>query len=413
MFRSLRVVLLAFRGFAEDKCQLRASALTFYSLLSIVPVVAMMFGIAKGFGFETKIEQLLTERMAGQEEVAAWLIQFAQAFLENTKGGVVAGVGIVLLFWAVIKVLGQIEDSFNDIWGVREARNWGRKLGDYLSIMLICPVLLVLASSMTVFMTTQLKRVDVSMEATAFLTGGLTAVFIKISPFFVLWFLFAFVYMFMPNTKVSFKGGITAGIVAGTLYQLTQWLYISFQVGAANYSAVYGSFAALPLFLVWLQISWLVVLFGAEISFAIDNDETYEFERDCLNASPRLKRLMCLRITEIFAKNFAQSNPPLRATEIAHTLEAPIRLIRELIDDLVHAKVLIEVSSESKQVHLYQPAKSLEQLTIHQIVDALDRRGEDNLVIVKPNSLDAITRRVEVLEQNVMMSEENVRIQDV
>lgn len=413
LFRSLRVILLAFRGFAEDKCQLRASALTFYSLLSVVPVLAMVFGIAKGFGFETRIETMLTERMAGQEEVAAWLIQFAQAFLENTKGGVIAGVGIVLLFWAVIKVLGQIEDSFNDIWGVHEARTWARKLGDYLSIILICPVLLMVASSLTVFMTTQLQKLDAPIQAASWLSSGLALVLLKLGPFIVLWSLFAFVYMFMPNTKVSFKGGLTAGIVAGTLYQWVQWIYISFQVGAAKYNAVYGSFAALPLFLVWLQLSWLVVLLGAELSFAFDNDETYEFEKDSRNASPRLKRLLSLKITELFAKSFAEGNPPLRATDIAHKLEAPIRLIRDLIDNLVQAKILVEVAGPVTQAHYYQPARSLDHLTLTRIIDELDRRGEDHPAMVKADSLNKMAKRLETLEQQAASSEANVRIVDI
>ena len=159
LLRQLRIVALAFRGFGEDKCQLRASALTFYSLLSIVPMAAMAFGIAKGFGFENKLETILLEKFPGQEEVIGRVIEFAQSFLQNTQGGVIAGIGVAVLFWTVIKVLGNIENSFNDIWGVKRARPMGRKLSDYLSIMLICPILLIMSSSMTVLITSQVTLI--------------------------------------------------------------------------------------------------------------------------------------------------------------------------------------------------------------------------------------------------------------
>ncbi|HQP12356.1 MAG TPA: YihY/virulence factor BrkB family protein, partial [Candidatus Omnitrophota bacterium] len=304
--KQLRIMLLAFRGFDEDKCQLRASALTYYSLLSIVPLVAMAFGIAKGFGIEKILEKQLYEKLAGQEEVVERIISFSQTLLETTKGGVIAGVGVAILFWTVIKVLGNIESSFNDIWGIRKSRTWGRKFSDYLSIMLICPLLLIMSSSITVLVTSQVKLV---VEKISFLGVLSPAIFMILSllPYCVIWVLFTYIYIFMPNTSVSFKSGLFGGMIAGTIYQIVQWIYINFQVGVAKYGAVYGSFAALPLFLVWLQMSWIIVLFGAEISFAEQNVETYELEPDCLKASHTYKRLLALRIVQLSVKRFCLS----------------------------------------------------------------------------------------------------------
>ncbi|MCK5180552.1 MAG: YihY/virulence factor BrkB family protein, partial [Candidatus Omnitrophica bacterium] len=253
--RQLRIILLAIRGFAEDKCQMRASSLTFFSLLSVVPVVAMAFGIAKGFGFEEMLEKKLMTQLQGQEEVAVKIISFAQSFLENTQGGVIAGVGIAILFWTIIKVLGNIENSFNDIWGIKKSRTFGRKFSDYLSIMLVCPILFIMSSSVTVLITSQVTLV---VEKLAFLgpIGTLIITSMRILPYAVIWVMFTFIYIFMPNTKVNFRSGLMAGIIAGTIYQIVQWAYIAFQVGVSKYGAIYGSFAALPLFLVWLQISW-------------------------------------------------------------------------------------------------------------------------------------------------------------
>jgi len=249
----LRVLILSVRGFNEDKCELRASALTFYSLISIVPVAAMAFGIAKGFGFEKVLEAQLRSKLTGHEEILNNVIQFSHSLLESTKGGLLAGIGLIVLFWAVIKVLGQIEESLNDIWGIKEQRSLGRKFGDYLSLMLVCPILIILSSSVTIFVTTQVTLI---MERITIL-GAFSPVVLflmKLLPYSLLWGLFTFLYMFMPNTKVRFTSALLAGVVSGTIFQVVQWAYIAFQIGVAKYNAIYGSFAAFPLFLIWLQL---------------------------------------------------------------------------------------------------------------------------------------------------------------
>ena len=172
LIKQLRTILLALKGFNENNCQLRASALTFYSLLSIVPVAAVAFGIAKGFGFEQMLEKQLLTRLPGQEDVIAQIIAFAHSMLENTKGGLIAGIGVAILFWSVIKVLSNIERSFNDIWGVREARSIGRKFGDYLSLMLLCPILVIASGSITVFVTTHITLITEKIELIGFYQGA-------------------------------------------------------------------------------------------------------------------------------------------------------------------------------------------------------------------------------------------------
>src|SRR4029453_1575879 len=252
----LRIVLLAVRRLNVDRCELGPSALTFYSLLSIVPVVAMAFAVAKGFGVEKILGEQLMTKLEGQQEVAEKIMGFAQTMLENTKGGALAGVGIVVLFWSVIKVLGNIERSFNDIWGVKTARVMGRKLADYLSVMLIFPVLMILASSITVLFTTQVSLMLERLSFLGYLADALIFL-LKILPCAVLWLAFSFFFVFMPNTKVERKAALWGGIPAGTVYQLVQLAYIKFQIGVSNYGAIYGSFAERPLFLGGLRVRWL------------------------------------------------------------------------------------------------------------------------------------------------------------
>ena len=408
----LRILLLAVRRFNLDKCELRASALTFYSLLSIVPVVALAFAVAKGFGVEKILGEQLMAKMQGQEEVAERIIGFAQSFLENTRGGAIAGVGIVLLFWTVIKVLGNVETSFNDIWGVKTPRAMGRKLADYLSIMMICPVLLIIASSVTVLLTTQVSSM---LERLSFL-GYLADVLIwllKIFPYGVIWLVFTFIYVFMPNTKVGLKSALWGGILAGTIYQLVQLAYITFQIGVSNYGAIYGSFAALPLFLVWLQLSWLIVLLGAEISFAHQNVATYEFEQDCLRVSHSFKRMVALTITSLCVKNFLNAEKPSTAEDISRELEVPIRLVRSVLSELTEARLLSEVCLDHRENVAYQPACDIDRLTVSAVLEQLDQQGIDALPVAESTGLNRLRETLKRFHDISEQSPVNVRLRDL
>ena len=412
LLKPVMIIVLALRSFNEDKCQLRASALTFYSLLSIVPVVAMAFGIAKGFGFEKVLETILIEKFTGQEEVISRVIEFAQVLLDNTQGGMIAGIGVAVLFWTVIKVLGNIEKSFNDIWGIKKQRSMGRKFSDYLSIMLICPLLLIISSSVTVLIASQIKLILVKLSFLG-VFSPIILLSLKILPFIVIWILFSFIYAFMPNAKVYLKSAIVGGIVGGTLFQIMQWAYITFQVGVAKSNAIYGSFAALPLFLVWLQISWLIVLFGAEISFARQNLETYEFEPDCLRVSYSYKKLLTLNIVQLIFKNFSSDAKPWTAEAIAHSLEIPIRLIRQILFELVEADVLIETKEQGSEGTGYQPAHATEGIRINDIINKLEHNGTADIPVDQNAVFKKLKESLLALDKSMEKSSANININDI
>ncbi|MBI5883461.1 MAG: YihY/virulence factor BrkB family protein [Elusimicrobia bacterium] len=412
LIHPLRVVLRAWRGFDENKCQLRASALTFYSLLSMVPVAAMAFGVAKGFGFEKHLEKLVLEKLQGQEKIAAQVIAFANRFLENTSGGLIAGIGVAVLFWTVVKVLGNIEASFNDIWGVRKPRTLMRRLADYLSIMLICPVLLIVSSSTTIFIASQ---VELLLKHLSFL-GALAPLFVlvlKLLPFAVVWVMFSFMYVFMPNTRVRYSAALLGGVAAGTIYQLTQWIYVTFQIGVTGYGAVYGSFAALPLFLVWLQVSWLIVLLGAEISFAAQNVATYEFEPDSLLISYSFRRLLTLRMVSFAVKRFCQGEPPSTEADFAVSLDIPIRLVRQMLFELASAGVFSTVVPVEGDDNAFQPAHSAEAWTIRDVMAMLENKGTTDIPVLESPELKRLRGNLETLAHAVRASPANMKLKDV
>jgi len=415
--RQLRTFLLSIRGFIEDKCKFRASALTFFTLLSIVPVIAMMFGVAKGFGLQEKVESTImsnfqSEEQESQRQVVEKIVTFAKTLLDEAKGGVVAGIGVVFLFWSIIKLLSNIENSFNDIWGVKKARSIGRRFSDYLSLVLICPILLVISSSMTVIVSSKILEIIQGYAFFRFL-GPIVKLLLKLLPYCTVWIAFTFVFIFMPNTKVKFKSGLIAGIVAGTIFQFVQWGYIKFQIGAARYGAIYGSFAALPLFLLWLQISWLVVLFGAELSFAHQNVETYEFEPDCLSASYSFKKRISLVMTHLLVKDFCEGKRPLNASAISHTLEIPIRLARLLLFELVESGILSEVRTDNGRDIAYQPGVDVSRLSVEYVVSAIEERGKANLPVAKTEELKKLSGSLATFSEEIKKSPANILLKDI
>jgi len=408
--RYARVFLLAGRNFNENNCELRASALTFYTLLSIVPVVAMAFGVARGFGLELALEKQLLEKFPLQEDVFIQVFAFANNLLAQAKGGLVAGIGLVVLFWAVIRVLGNIEESFNEIWGVKKPRTFGRKFNDYLSFILVCPLLFVMASSVNVFLQAQFPLL---LAKLSFLGPAVFPLvfFLKLLPFLIVWVLFTFVYSFMPNTRVNLKSAILAGIIGGTVYQAAQIIYIAFQIGVARYNAIYGSFAALPLFLVWLQLSWKIVLLGGEISFAHQNIETYEFERDCLSVSRSHKSLLSLSVMHVAIEHFKKGESPIATADIIERFDMPVKLAQDILFELVQSGLLSEICADEKNPR-YQPAKDINGLTIKSVLEALEQRGCD-IQIRETHSFRQIAASLKQFDEILRKSPGNKLLKDI
>ncbi|OGP54047.1 MAG: ribonuclease BN [Deltaproteobacteria bacterium RBG_13_52_11] len=412
LIRQVRILVVALRGLNEDKIQLRASSLTFNSLLSLVPLVAVVFGIAKGFGFDKALERYIVEDLQMHDVVITRIIEFSRTLLETTKGGVIAGIGVILLFWTIIRVLANIESSFNDIWGIRKARTLVRKISDYLSFMLICPFLFVMSSTVTVVLAGQ---VAVAAKKIWLLGAFSPAIFLmlKLVPLFLLWLMFTFIYIFMPNIKVTLKAGALAGVIAAVLFQFFQLLYIDSQIWITQYNAIYGSFAALPLFLVWLQMSWLIVLLGAEFSFAQQNVETYEFEHAYREVSYSFKKLLSLRIVHALVHNFSRAAAPWTEIEISQELEIPLRLVRELLRELREAKVISQVTLDDDRTVAYQPARSLEHITVQYVIDALEQRGMDDIPVAKSRELKKLSAHLNDFHDLVAQSPANKHLHDI
>ncbi len=412
LLRQLRVIILTLRGYNDDRCLLRASSLTFFTLLSIVPIVAVFFGIAKGFGFERRLERELFQRFPGQEDVLNQIINFANSLLQQTQGGLIAGVGLLVLFWAVLKVLGHIERAFNDIWEIKESRSWIRKFSDYLAIMLIAPIFILMSGSITVFIKAQVSQITQKVAYLDVLNPFIYFLF-ESMPYILIWILFTILYIIMPNTKVSLKAGLLGGVVAGTLYQIAQWAYITFQISAAQINAIYGSLAALPLFLIWLQISWWIVLFGAELSFASQNVDTYEFEPDSHKVSPGFRKLLTLQVVHLLINKFQNGDKPLTDSQISDKLQMPIRLVHRILSELVESGLVSEIKTKTDKEFAYQPARDINQLTIQSVLQALDQQGIEDIPVAQTEGYQALSQALQDFSQSMAESPANKLLKEI
>jgi membrane protein len=413
--RYLRIILLALRGFFRDHCQKTASILTYYSLLNVVPVVAVAFAMAKGFGLEKLIEKQILQ-MAGKAnwgaDITNQIIRFSHNLLNQAKGGLIAGIGVVLLLWTVISIMGKIEESLNEIWEVKRPRTLIRKFSDYIAIMVFAPVLMVISSSATVLVASQVK-VIVSKIALLGVFSKIIYLLLNLLPYASIWILLTMLYLIIPNTKIPIRSAILGGVTAGTIAQIVQWIYIKFQIGVASYGAIYGSFAALPLFLGMLQISWMIVLFGAEIANANEHYETFGFHPDYSKMSVSSKKILMLRIFHLLTKKFSLGEKPLSASQIAHVLEIPVRLVRQLLHELSAVGLVVETTKGVKSEVAFQPGRTIENITVKFALDEYEKYGTTKIPDYQSEEAEKISKYLKDISETIEKSPANVRLKEI
>ncbi|MDR0893343.1 MAG: YihY/virulence factor BrkB family protein [Mediterranea sp.] len=379
-YNIIKTIYLCVNRFISDRLMNKASALTYSTLLAIVPMLAILFAIARGFGFDKLLEMQLRHGFGGNSEAASTIIDFVQSYLSQTKSGVFIGVGLVLLLWTVINLVSNIEVTFNRIWEVKKQRSLYRKITDYFSMLLVMPIFLIVSSGITIYMFTALKQMhDFTLLA------PILKFLIRLIPYVITWIMFTGLYIFMPNTKVKFRHAFVAGLLAGTAYQVFQYLYINSQVGVSKYNAIYGSFAALPLFLLWLQISWTICLFGVQLTYAGQNIQSFSFDEDTRNISRRYRDFISILILSLIAKRFEKNEPPYTALQLSEENKIPIRLTRQVLYLLQEVKLVSEVvvTDEKSEEISYQPALDINRLSVGLLLERIDAYGSENFKIDK------------------------------
>ena len=404
LVQQYRLLFYTARGLVEHGTLVRSAALTFYTLMSLVPLLALVFAVVKGFGLADGLVENLYELFPQHPETVDYIVGFAENALARTQGGVVAAVGLVMLFWAVIRVFGSIENAFNNIWEVKVERSIARQWTDYIAVVMIVPVLWILANAVGNYIEQVLGLYDKWYFTTLS----------RLASMVVIWTMFTLLYLIIPNARVRFQSALMAGIVAGTIFLLFQWGYVYVQRWMTSYNAVYGSFAALPLFLIWMQTSWEILLFGGELSFAYQNISRFAEERESLRISYDQRRKVLLAVMILVARNFRDHGGTLPTDEIRKRLELPTRIVNDILFQLVQAGQLIAVrSGDGERDVAFAPAHDLSSTTVYGILEAVERTGQTTLDLEQTPELARMNREVETLKEEVLHSPNNVRLTDL
>jgi membrane protein len=311
-----------------------------------------------------------------------------------------------------MKVLSNIEESFNDIWQVKKSRSLVRKFSDYFSIMLLSPILVIVSGSLTVYITTNIVELTESIELLGFFSP-LIHFGMRLLPILIIAIVFTLLYMVMPNTKVDIVAAIIAGFIAALAFQMVEWVYITFQIGVSKFNAIYGSFAALPLFLIWLQTSWVIVIFGAELAFANQNVNKYEYESESLSISHEYRLKLSLLLVYTISKRFEAAEKPYNVDELGLKLGIPQRILRQLLYELTEGGILSELNPEKENPTCYQPARDIHGITYRNIREVIEKLGLNDIPSVNKREFAIIEETLKQFQQKQEQNSAKLHILDI
>ena len=350
-----------------------ASRLTYSTLLATVPILAVVFAIARGFGYNIYIEEWFRDLLKAQPDVSEIIIGFVNSYLINTKKGVFLGIGLLFMLGTVLMLISTIEETFNDIWLVRKPRSMFRTFTDYMALLFALPIGIVAISGLSIWMQAFNRHlIDITI------IGPLMKFCIELIPYVVLSAVFVGLYVFMPNTKVRLRSALWPGIAAGVSMQLFQLIYINSQIWVSNYNAIYGSFAVIPLFMLWMQISWTIILVGAELSYTIQNHDEFLSSNSQSELSYKTRFVLSAKIMSIICKRFAEGGQAYNSMQLKLQLGISMRVLSRLLYDLQQIHFITEIMHDDKgEEVLYQPAEALDILTIGELHSRLAQLGSD------------------------------------
>jgi len=372
-YNIIRTIVLVVRGFGSKNLNDTAKSLTYSLIFAVVPILAMVLAVAKGFGVADVIERQLNASFLGETNMVPTIMAMVERYLETAQGGLFIGIGILILLWAVYSFFQSVETAFNRIWNVKKSRSILHQATTYIAIVVLIPVLIVCSAGINIFVHTTVEN-TVHLESfnTFLQTSG-----VQIFQFLIVWLLFTVMYIAVPNTKVEFLSALIPGVLMGTLFQLLQMLSVYLIALLSRTSIVYGAFATIPILMTWLQYTSLLILIGAEMAYAIQNNEEFEYEKDLNTMSRRYKDFIMLYLLSVIVKRFEADEPPLTAHELAVRDHLPIRLVNSLLGRMVETGVLREVYVEDEEDKTYQPALDTHKISVGMVISRVEAQGTE------------------------------------
>ena len=372
-YSTIRTIALVIRGFSNKNLNDQAKSLTFSLIFAIVPILAMIVAVAQGFGVADVIETQLNRSFLGETGLVPEIMEMVERYLDTAQGGVFIGVGLLILLWAIYSFFDSVETSFNMIWNVQSSRSILRQITTYIAIVVLIPVLIVCSAGINIFLHSTLEN----LPHIAMIHRTLNQDGFKFLQFVICWLFFSWVYIAIPNTKVRFLPAVIPGVLMGTLFQLLQMFSVYLIAMLSRTSIVYGAFATLPILMTFLQYTSLLILIGAEMSYAIQNNEEFEYEHDLNSMSRRYKDYIMLYLLSVIIHRFENDEQPLTAHELAMQDKLPIRLVNQLLTRLEVTGIVREVYVEGKEDKTFQPALDTHKITIGMVIDRIDKQGTE------------------------------------
>lgn len=404
----LKKILLAIRFFTTKRVMNDATALTYSTLLAIVPILAVVFAVARGFGYNKYIEIWFRDALRSQPQAADVIVGFVNSYLIHTKSGVFLGVGLLFMLYTVLMLVTNIERTFNDIWHVKKERSIFRTFTDYFAMLFLVPIVLVVTSGISIFLATLTGELP-----DLFLLTPTIGFLLDISPYVLMSSLFIALYVFMPNTHVRIRTCIVPGIMAGVAMQWLQLVYIHSQMWVSSYNAIYGSFAALPLFMLWVQISWTICLFGAELCYTSQNLDYYDFNTTTSTISHRFQIVIYTMLMGHICRRFEDGRAPYTINELRDKTGIPIRVVNDLMYKLVDAGLLAEISSDEKgEQSRFIPAMSTEQLSLGVMIDRIESLGRWQLDWNRSNLDESVWAKAIAERSNYLKQSKKMLLRD-
>ncbi len=386
-YRVLQTIILVARGFKDKALNVRANSLSFSLLFAFVPMIAGVFAIARGFGFEELLRERLSNSFLAEANIVPVLMEWVERYLETARDGLFLGIGLIVLIWAVYAFFNMLERSFNTIWNVKQSRSFGRRLTNYMVVLLLVPIMIILTSGISIFLnsTATLSPVWQAIEP-------IRRLLLRLIPFVVASGVFTWIFFAIPNTKVRFLSAVIPGIIMGVLFQVVQMFSVYLVVLFTRMSVVYGAFSAIPLILIWLHITCWLLLIGAELAFAIQNNDMFAYEKDLQTMSRRYKDYVMLYLLSVIVKRFEQGEAPQTAQEMAEQNQLPIRLVQQLLTRLEDTNILHRVSAEQED-EAFVPAMDPRMITVEMVIGRISAQGTEEFLQHTPQEMQAFWQR--------------------
>ena len=388
LYRFLQTIILVARGFKDQVLVVRANSLSFALLFAFIPMMALIYAIARGFGFEEIVKSTISSSFLAEANVATVLLEWIERYLETARDGFFLGIGLIVLIWAVYAFFNMLENSFNSIWNVKQSRSFARRMTNYVMTLLLVPVLVVVTSGISIFLN--------STEVLASVLDGIVPIrkfMLRFLPFVATTGVFTWIFIAIPNTKVKFSSAIIPGILMGLLYQVVQALSMYLVVLFTRMSFVYGAFSAIPLVLIWLNVTCWLLLIGAELAFAIQNNDMFAYEKDLKAMSRRYKDYVMLYLLSVIIRRFEAGESPQTAQEMAADNQLPIRLVQQLLSRLEETVIVRRVYIEDEEEHAFIPALDTKAITVEMVIGRISAQGTEEFLQHTPAEMQAFWQR--------------------